>query len=362
MLKRVKKNLKHACMQLLFRSGATAWARRRLERAGEAIVLTFHRVLTEDELKATHSPSGMVCYQQTFDQLISTLSSKVEFVSLGDLPRRTSRLPVAITFDDGWTDTYRACLDSLCARSIPACVFVCSHLVGLCEPFWPERALAGLRHARTALPVPQRLASLFALHNMDLFQIHEDALLQFLKQNLPDRSVILTALEEYLPPSSQSVDTTMTWARLRELLHHGIEIGSHTAEHEILTDLTPSTQRAQLLDCNDRIQARLNHTPYFFSYPNGTWDEEAKASVAACGYQRAFINTPGVWAEDTDPLLIPRINLSQNHLVGLDGRFSLAAAHYHLFWLPYLHRRRSRASPPAPLPLAGLLTTIPPGQ
>ncbi|MBW4028838.1 MAG: polysaccharide deacetylase family protein [Acidobacteria bacterium] len=346
-------------MQFLFRFGATAWARGRLERAGEAIVLTFHRVLTDDEFKSTHSPSGMVVHQQTFDQMFSALANDVEFVSLADLPRRTSRFAVAITFDDGWTDTHRACLDTLCVRSVPACVFVCSHLVGLSQPFWPERALAGLRRARAVRPVPQRLASLFAVYNMDLLRTHEDDLLQFLKQNLLDRSVILTALAESLPPSSQSVDTTMTWAELRQLLEHGIEIGSHTADHEILTELALPAQRAQLLDCNNRIQARLNRKPSFFSYPNGTWDEAARANVATCGYQCAFINAPGVWAEDTDPLLIPRINLSQSHLVGLDGRFSIASAHYHLFWLPYLHRRRSRNLPPSPLPLVGHLKSHP---
>ena len=344
MLGRLRQIAKHACIEFLFRSGATMWARKRLELRGESIVLTFHRVLDDEAIKRSSSPAGMILHQQTFADLVTALARDVEFVSLRDLPRPSRRLLVAVTFDDGWSDSLRASLDVLNTRAIPSCIFICSHMVGRSSPFWPERALSGLRSARSAPCLPQGLFELLAAKGLDLHHISEDAFLQFLKSNPGARPEILEALADAFPPPRDTPDTTMSWAELRDLMAHGIELGSHTARHEILTDLAPSEQITELLDCSALMEQQLNLSPAFFSYPNGSWNEEAKRSVVSCSYRHSFINQPGVWSEDTDPHLVPRINLSQNRLVGLDGRFSIASVHYCLFWLPYLHRRRSRRS------------------
>lgn len=331
----------------------------------EAIVLTLHRVLDSEAFEKTHSPAGMIIQQQTFVDLITALESEAAFISLDDLPRRSSgsspRLLVALTFDDGWSDNLRVCIDVLVPHAIPACIFICPAMVGRVLPFWPERALAGLRAMRISLPVPQDLIELFSAYGVDLLKIREHDLLQFLKGNPGARTVVLAAFERSFPLPSNTVDTTMTWIELRKLMQHGIALGSHTAHHEILPSLTSPEQVAELLECDGRMAAELSVSPSFFSYPDGGWNEDAKRSVSSCGYRFAFINATGVWSEKTDPLLVPRINLSQNRLVGPDGNFSIAATHYYLFWLPYLNRRRSRkmSSTPAYRTLfAALLRSI----
>lgn len=344
MRKAIKKVLKHTYFQLLLRSGATTWARSRIVHAGGSLVLTFHRVLNDDALRLTNSPAGMIVRRQTFSDLVSWLGREVQFVSLHDLPTRMPRLCATITFDDGWSDNREACLELLKAQSIPACIFICSHIMDEGVPFWPERALAGLRAVRAARPVPQGLLEELARHGMDLLQVSESVLLQYLKTHPEERIKMIAAMEELFPPLQTTIDTTMTWTELRELSHNGVELGSHTAHHEMLTELPPREQIAEILCCNARMWEELQMSPRFFAYPYGSWNEEAKQSVSTCGYKRAFINVPGIWSEETDPHLIPRINLSENRLTGLRGRFSVAAAHYFLYWLPYLNRRRSQYS------------------
>ncbi len=352
MLKPLRQIAKHAFIELLYRSGATGWAKRSLARAGEAIVLTLHRVLTDEELASSNSPAGMVVQQRTFIDLVALLSNEVRFISLRETPRPAPHPLVAVTFDDGWSDTLRACVDTLSSRGIPACVFICSHMVGSQEPFWPERALAGLRAARKAPSASHRVAELLSEHNIDVFQVPDHLFLQFLKRNVRERFLILAAFEDLFRPFSESVDTTMTWTELRRFLEGGFDLGSHTAHHEMLTELFLPEQLKELRECNRLIKSELHISPIFFSYPDGAWNEEAKESVKACEVELAFINAPGVWSADTDLHLIPRVNLSENRLIGRDGQFSVASAHYHLFWVPYLNRRRSRKNPTRPNPRA----------
>jgi hypothetical protein len=46
----------------------------------------------------------------------------------------------------------------------------------------------------------------------------------------------------------------------------------------------------------------------------------------------AFTTIPGVFAPDTNPLLIPRINIWERKVTSPAGRFSRAAFEYAVFW------------------------------
>ncbi|HSK44052.1 MAG TPA: hypothetical protein VLA83_09230, partial [Candidatus Binatia bacterium] len=51
------------------------------------------------------------------------------------------------------------------------------------------------------------------------------------------------------------------------------------------------------------------------------------------GYKFAFLNQePGVWTRDCDPLLIPRVNVCENHLVDSKGNFSPLIFDYAVVW------------------------------
>jgi len=55
--------------------------------------------------------------------------------------------------------------------------------------------------------------------------------------------------------------------------------------------------------------------------------------VAAAGYKFAFLNQdPGVWTRDCDPLLIPRVNVCEYHLVDAKGDLSPLIFDYAVVW------------------------------
>src|SRR5947209_14322938 len=102
--------LRWGWIYFLYCTGLLRWAERQIVAASGVIVLTLHRVLPQPEFENTPSPKGMVVQLETFARLLEFLKSRCELLDLStERPhsRRNSKRPrVAVTFDDGWKDTF----------------------------------------------------------------------------------------------------------------------------------------------------------------------------------------------------------------------------------------------------------------
>src|SRR5436305_14206605 len=85
---------------LLRASGMLSLARKWVQRHG-AIVLTFHRVLSDSELQQTASQGGMIVLDQTFADFLNYASRHFEFVNPDQAPdcKPSGKLKLAVTFD-----------------------------------------------------------------------------------------------------------------------------------------------------------------------------------------------------------------------------------------------------------------------
>ena len=97
-------------------------------RSGQrGIVLTFHRVLPKGGEAGCYDPHMMMS-EDIFEQLLMLLRNEFDVVGLEQLmeyPEAVEhRQRVAITFDDGWEDTYSVAFPLLQKYRMPATVFV----------------------------------------------------------------------------------------------------------------------------------------------------------------------------------------------------------------------------------------------
>ena len=134
---------------------------------------------------------------------------------------------------------------------------------------------------------------------------------------------------------SGSVDATMGWQSVLELAAQKVSFGSHTVNHEILPRIPLRQAESEISNSKQAIENELGKPCSLFAYPNGDASPEIRQIVAQAGYELAFVNRPGAWLEDTDPLLIPRVNIWEGMLVGISGRFSRAALRYAAVWKVY---------------------------
>lgn len=308
---------------LLRASGMLSLARKWVQRHG-VIVLTFHRVLTDSELQQTASLGGMIVRNRTFAAFLNYASQHCEFANLEQEPgwAPSGKLKLAVTFDDGWADNAESVYPITCQFHVPFVIFIVPKKIGTALPFWPERTAAALDRipavngARRAVSIRKAIEELKALPAVE-------------RESRIGRMVGSGGALE----SSAAVDKTMTWDQIAELQAHGVTFGSHTSTHEILTMVPPAQAEQEIVSSREAIQQKLGGSCKLFSYPNGDYSEQVRKLVAQAGYKLAFLNQqPGVWTRDCDPLLIPRVNVCEYHLVNTKDEFSPLIFDYAVVW------------------------------
>jgi peptidoglycan/xylan/chitin deacetylase (PgdA/CDA1 family) len=302
--------MKETILNLLRITGAFApfrWAHR-----GRALIITYHR-FSEREGGARISARAFA--EQA--QYLAAHYTLVPLSQLADCLRRREIPPglAAITIDDGYRDAYEIALPILRKHRAPATVFVVTEFVDGAAWLWTDKpryltALAapqsfeieiGERSLRLELKGDASRAAAAGLINAALKPLSEEArgalierLASGLKVKLPQR-----------PPAEYSA---INWGQAREMADAGVEIGSHTLTHPILTGLSDKRLREEVGRSRDRIQTALRRKVETFCYPNGDYDPRTRREVARAGYELAVTTEVGLNNELDDPLSLRRIH------------------------------------------------------
>ena len=90
----------------------------------------------------------------------------------------------------------------------------------------------------------------------------------------------------------------------------GVELGGHTARHEVQRTLSAEGQAADVNEGRDGLHSLLGHQlGQTFAYPFGRrwdWDEHTVASVREAGFQAAVTTHAGTNLPDADPMRLKR--------------------------------------------------------
>lgn len=315
----VRRTLRWALAGLLRAAGQTDLARRRLRERGAVIVLALHRVLEDGELECTNSLPGIVLRSITFRRLAEWIALRCQAADLGREPSGPvpGSLRVALTFDDGWEDTYSAALPIAQAFGLPMTVFVCPGLLAQDSPFWPERLAAAIRAHRPAATVTEVESA------VDLLKLRGAA----------EREAMLAAEGATCPAGPG--DRTLSWEQIAVMRRGGVTFGAHTQTHQILTAVEPGVAEWEVRESKAALEAALGGECLLFAYPNGDHSAATRPLLEEAGFTRAFTIARGAWVEASDALAIPRVNLAEDDVAGPTGIFSPAMFEYEVFWKPW---------------------------
>ncbi len=150
------------------------------------------------------------------------------------------------------------------------------------------------------------------------------------KMELPAKPIILTfddgyednyttllpILEEYGMKATVYVITNqigqpdyLNWDQLRDMQNRGIEIGSHTANHDPLTQMDEQRREDEVHLSKLLLEWNGIHTVYTFSYPNGAFDDTMPALLEKNQYLTAVTGDAGLNTFATNPYLMQRVNI-----------------------------------------------------
>lgn len=107
----------------------------------------------------------------------------------------------------------------------------------------------------------------------------------------------------------------VAWDELRDLVRRGFAVGSHTVTHRELTTLTadPATLMVELTASRQALVTRAGAAEVtVLCYPVGRYDATVVAAARVAGYQAAVTTVWGRARPGDDPLLLPRIRISQS--------------------------------------------------
>jgi len=348
-----RQTLRHAFLKSLSKSGSLRSARKKVGASGATLVLMLHRVIPDDAMESCRSPRGMVIRESSFRSLLAYLSEHADCVKPGDIdrPEASNQRPrVMLTFDDGWFDNLAIAAPLLAQFGMSACFFAVTNYAGRTQPFWPEEALGFVRtlhDSKSQISLRDLFSHLVDAEGTPLpaGPVREEELLSWLKQFEPEaiRSAIEDAERSLASPMGSHqpdpFERLMTWDEMRTLARAGHTIGSHTATHALLTQLTSDEVASELVTSSAALEQCMlpDHAErHWIAYPNGFTDNRVRELTAKCGYHYGFTTVSGLWRKENEPLAIPRVNVWDGSVLSPEGIFDESYLEYALFFRPLL--------------------------
>jgi peptidoglycan/xylan/chitin deacetylase (PgdA/CDA1 family) len=154
---------------------------------------------------------------------------------------------VAVTFDDGFADTFANALPVLARYRIPATMFAVADRIGTTNDWMVARGYP-----------PRRL---------------------------------------------------MSGSELREMAAAGVAIGSHTRTHPRLPEIGADIRHEEIRGSKERLEQLLGGGVAVFAYPYGLFDDASRQAVEEAGYRIACSTRSGFNGPDVDRYLLRRVEV-----------------------------------------------------
>lgn len=292
------------------------------------IILNYHRVLDQVDPMAPNEPDAthfehQLCWIKTHFPVIG-LSEAVELLSSAkiDSPK------VVITFDDGYRNNAEIALPILQKHGLTASFFVVTDELSdgimwndiISEAFrLTQKSSLSLRPIVSSIDgmsvqACSVLESMsFTFGALPFRQTQAENLIQRVKylpanerQAFIDHLVAELGVEGHLPR-----DLMMTPQQVKLLSDSGMTVGAHACKHDVLTSLSVSEAKAQIVGAKRRLETITGKPVDFYAYPNGKpnldFTPEHITLVKEAGYKAALATTKGAATSGVDMYQLPRI-------------------------------------------------------
>ena len=235
-----------------------------------ARILMYHRINDTDEFdQLSVGPDNFAAH-------MCWLSENYTVLSLPEITRKiqTGSIEnklIALTFDDGYLDNLENALPVLEKYNIPATIYITTGF-----------AAQSLTHPR---------------YKMDRKRLH------------------------------------LNWTEVAKLARHPlIHIGSHTSTHPMLSELSESRARSEIIDSKAELEERIGVEIRDFCYPSGNFTQREESIVRQAGYSWAVSVKPGNNKSGTNLFALRRTEITdRDSIASLEQKLNGAFDVFH--WL-----------------------------
>lgn len=295
----------------------------------ELKVLAYHRVVADfDETTYAFDKELISARSKDFDWQMAYLAKRFKPVSCQEVAdaidsgRPLPKRAVMVTFDDGFLDNYEVAFPILRKHGIPAVFFITTGYMDGQRVFWfdwlvhvllttKERTIRidALGHTIELKPSPETRRAEAAILLRLLKKTSECTRLEVLEQLRVLSGVTLS-------PAHLADSAVMTWEQVRVMSSAGMEFGSHTVTHPILSMMSDREMLRQELSASKAtIELETGLPVIALSYPvggRGAINEEVLEETVGAGYRIAFTYQSGQnMVSQRNRFLLKRIHIER---------------------------------------------------
>ncbi|GCE25370.1 hypothetical protein KDA_08540 [Dictyobacter alpinus] len=338
---------------LFYYTGLVALARWWTRRAGQRVViLNYHTAVGGNLLQH-------MLYLRRHYRIMSLDAAMEELYSGRKDPeyKNDRRVPLVITFDDGYVDNFTYAAQVARDYCIPFTIYLIPGYIESGKRFWWLEGASMSRRAR---------ASEVTL-DKHTFQLDQAGARGELAQFIDDRARFATSVverETFLTTASEQLDLSpvpdehdrdwdllsLNWEQAQEMDKGGwICFGAHTMHHPILSYITdPTEMRYEIAECRKVLERKLGHPIRSFAYPVGQAQhigDPVVQAVKEAGYDWAVTTTYGFNTPKSDPYRLSRIeaDIDQHWLVVAAEAAGLWGFIARLRWMPFIRNNFTNA-------------------
>lgn len=248
-------------------------------------------------------------------KVISLAECTEHFTTHGAWPKRS----VVLTIDDGYRDMYEWAYPELLKRKLPATFFVTTRFINGDIWLWPDRleyAVKNTTQKKISIST-EEMTSTFPLQDdrqkAAAWKAFSDYCISISDQKKKEFLHMVEAIAEVSLPSSPPTEyAASNWDEIREMHRNGIEIGSHTTNHPILSKIDPSALESEIAASRLFIEQQLGEEIQSFCYPNSAPDDINAAVVAAVSMAGFCGAVFGCDLSRWEPYRIPRMGITDD--------------------------------------------------
>ena len=277
---------------------------------GRLTIVMYHRVLEHPDPLAPYTPTAQVfdCHMETLANGFNVLplSEAIERLTKRTLPPRAA----CITFDDGYRDNLTVASPVMQRYGLPATIFVSTGFLDGGR-MWNDSVIEAVRRAR-GVSIDASAVGL-GVHAIASDAERAQAIHKFLDQlkYLPfgERLARVNELSGVIDVSLPT-DLMLSTEEVIAARRANIEIGAHTVNHPILTQIDDQQARTEIVESKVRLESILKEKISLFAYPNGRPDLDYAARhakmVSEVGFKMAVSTASGSASSSSDLFQLPR--------------------------------------------------------
>ena len=278
-------------------------------------IFVYHRFCSNSE-HSYHKTKA-----STFKWQLTQIKKRFQVITLGKyLKLRKEKKPippnlVILTIDDGYHDFYRYAYPTLKKMCLTATFFVTVEFVEKNIWLWPDRIsyiFEKIHERDITFQFDSKKFEMDLTSERKIFEAWKELSDFCISIRNESKWKLLRKIEHdlkvRLPEKPPKRYSSVTWDQLREMRNDGIEIGSHTLNHPILSKVSEKELYQEIHLSKKKIETELNDEVRSFCYPNSypeDINDRVIEHVKMAGYEGAVFGAlPGSF---DDIYTIPRL-------------------------------------------------------